>query len=104
MAPMGVSPPIGLTNHGGVEALGLLCARCGGLIIFNPSSDLSRGTDGPPAGARPELSARSEDLGKPAQTAPSVPGVTPNTTGNNLAVPSSRTHVRSDGSACQAMP
>eukprot|EP00966_Prymnesium_polylepis_P050749 1175191-Prymnesium_polylepis.1 len=31
MAPMGVSPPIGLTNHGGVEALGLLCARCGGL-------------------------------------------------------------------------
>ena len=33
MAPMGVSPPIGLTNHGGVEALGLLCARCGGLVI-----------------------------------------------------------------------
>eukprot|EP00966_Prymnesium_polylepis_P200321 4641995-Prymnesium_polylepis.1 len=34
MAPMGVSSPIGLTNHGGVEALGLLCARCGGLLIF----------------------------------------------------------------------
>jgi hypothetical protein len=34
MAPMGVSPFIGLTNHGGVEALGLLCARCGGLIII----------------------------------------------------------------------
>ena len=33
MAPMGVSPPIGLTNHGEVEALGLLCARCGGLVI-----------------------------------------------------------------------
>ena len=33
MAPMGVSPPIGLTNHGGVEALELLCARCGGLLI-----------------------------------------------------------------------
>ena len=44
---------------------------------FNPSSALSRGTDGPPAGARPELSARSEDLGKPAQTAPSVPGESP---------------------------
>eukprot|EP00966_Prymnesium_polylepis_P233902 5410269-Prymnesium_polylepis.1 len=34
MAPMGVSPPIGLTNHGRVEGLGLLCARCGGVIIF----------------------------------------------------------------------
>eukprot|EP00966_Prymnesium_polylepis_P181369 4200862-Prymnesium_polylepis.1 len=34
MAPMGVSPPAGLTNHGGVEARGLLCARCGGLLIF----------------------------------------------------------------------
>ena len=34
MAPMGVSPPIGLTNHGEVEALGLLCARCGGVIIL----------------------------------------------------------------------
>ena len=28
MAPMGVSPPIGLTNHGGVEPLGLLCVEC----------------------------------------------------------------------------
>eukprot|EP00966_Prymnesium_polylepis_P014765 341413-Prymnesium_polylepis.2 len=27
MAPMGVSPLIGLTNYGGVEALELLCAR-----------------------------------------------------------------------------
>ena len=33
IAPMGVSPPTGLTNHGRVEALGLLCARCGGLLI-----------------------------------------------------------------------
>ena len=30
---MGPSPPMGLTNHGGHEALELLCARCGGLII-----------------------------------------------------------------------
>ena len=33
MAPMGVSPPIGRTNHGRDQALGLLCARCGGLVI-----------------------------------------------------------------------
>ena len=27
-APMGVSPPIGLTNHGEVQPLGLLCVGC----------------------------------------------------------------------------
>ena len=35
MAPMGVGAPIGLTNHGEVEALELLCARCETLEIFN---------------------------------------------------------------------
>jgi hypothetical protein len=64
----------------------------------NPTTALSRGTDGPPAGARSELSARSEGLGRPPQSAPSVPRVTPVTTGKYLAVPSTRTHVRSDGS------
>ena len=34
MASMGVIPSICLTNHGEVEALGLLCARCGGVIIL----------------------------------------------------------------------
>ena len=35
MAPMGVSPPTGLTNHGGVEALGLLCVGCTRLLMFH---------------------------------------------------------------------
>ena len=34
MAPMGVSPPIGLTNHGGVEPLGLLCVECYSFAMF----------------------------------------------------------------------
>ena len=35
MAPMGVSPPIGLTNHGGVQPLGLLCVECYSFERFN---------------------------------------------------------------------
>ena len=34
MAPMGVSPAIGLTNHGGVEPLGLLCVECYSFAMF----------------------------------------------------------------------
>jgi hypothetical protein len=34
MAPMGVSPPIGITNHGGVEPLGLLCVKCYSFAMF----------------------------------------------------------------------
>eukprot|EP00966_Prymnesium_polylepis_P062841 1458454-Prymnesium_polylepis.1 len=57
---MGVSPPIGLTNHGGVEALGLLCARCGGLIIFAcPEGSIRK--------ARGKICVPRTDTGSPAR-------------------------------------
>ena len=43
MAPMGVNPPIGLTNHGGVEPLGLLCVECYSFAMFKGTEVVSMG-------------------------------------------------------------
>jgi hypothetical protein len=42
MAPMGVSPPIGLTNHGEVEPLGLLCVECYSFAMFRGTEVVMR--------------------------------------------------------------
>ena len=56
MAPMGVSPPIGLTNHGGVEPLGLLCVECYSFAMFKGTEVVSIGVrlefKGEPSGTR----------------------------------------------------
>ena len=69
MAPVGVSPPIGLTNYGKVQPLGLLCAECS-LANFNCTEVVIvlRGCEllGPGSNAgddtRPVLKGREPDL------------------------------------------